>query len=302
MSEDFNAYKNDPNIDGEDVIATQGDAGWKVKVTLTRLAAWLTTVIGPLPLCLATYTEVPNRNALQNIHGGLSKIVNDHNFRDSGNLTLTGVTAQGIGKIIIVPIGGDTFVGTFTITGTTVNRDTGAKLTNQTEIINITNNAEDTTADDANGITKHNFTNALITDNWFDGGDADIVISTAGTAITQADIYNCAFEQFDSARVVVIQSLDVNVLCTAASGASLSAYMYKVIVNGNIVNIEPIASIVKNSAIDPFVENRYHRLRIGNIDLELNGANSGIFVEMAFLGTPSKFADASIKVWAKVIL
>jgi len=282
------------------MIPSQTNGGWIEKFTIGLLKSFL---IKPTPICLNSLVEVPARNALQNVHGGIEKVTNDHNFRDSGNLTLTAGTGQGIGKILIASIGGDDFIGTYTISGTTIDRDTGVRTLADSEVLNITTNTEDTTANDANGIVKTNLATAVMTSKWFDGTLENIVISAQNTAVSQADIYNIAFEQFnDGAAAVHIDTLDLNVLCTDNSGASLSMYLYEVEVSGEIVNITPQVSVVMQTAVNGFTTGNYHRIRRGNLGITLQPSTSGIFVQVAYLGTPAKFADANMKVWARVDL
>lgn len=249
----------------------------------------------PTPVCLATYSAIPERNALENIHGGFAQIISGHDL-SAGDLTLTGATSQGIGKLVVVVNVGADLDGEITVSGTTVDRDTGA-TDSHVDTLAIDSLTTDTSGADSNGVEHHDIVGGYITDHWFDGAD-DVVISSSDTTITDIDVYQISFEQFNSARILIIKSLDMNVLCAVQASASISAYMYKVVVVGDKVTIQSIADIVKND----FITDRYYRLRRGAIDLQLDGRMDGIFVEQAYLGTPSKFRDAGLKVWAEVIL
>ena len=116
--------------------------------------------------------------------------------------------------------------------------------------------------------------------------------------MTDIDIYHCSFEQFGDVRSIHLRSIDIKVLCDDGNGASLSAHMYVVDVTGDKVNILPVAEIVRTG---DFVSGHQYRLRKGDIDIELDGRTDGIFVNLSYLGSPAKFRDADMKVWADII-
>jgi hypothetical protein len=254
---------------------------------------------GSTPVCLTSYSPRPERNAEENIHGGLIPLVTGHDL-SAGDLTLTGATSQGIGKIIVVVNAGTDVVGEITVTGTEVNRDTGAEVVSQTSTLTIDALTTDASSTDINGQDIHDLSGAYITDKWFIGTGVgnDIVISSSDTTITDIDVYHCSFEQFNDASVIHIGTFDMNFLCTDATAASVSTRLYTVIVTGDKVTIEPVAGYVSNV----FTADRFYRVRRGNLGLTLDGSKDGVFVTTAFLGSPSKFADAGIKVWANVII
>lgn len=244
------------------------------------------------PIVLSEHSAIPARNAEENIHGALVPLVTGHDL-SAGDLTLTGATEQGIGRLIMVVNTASDFAGTITATGTVVDRETGAETGAQVSTMTIDSLTTDGTTTDANGQERHDLTSAYITDKWFTG---DVVISSSDTTITDLDVYHCSFEQFNDAPSIRIDALDMNFLCTTATSASLSARLYTVIVTGDAVDITPIAEYVEST----FVTGRYYRVRRGDLNVTLDGVTDGIFLTTAYLGSPSKFADAGTKVWASI--
>jgi hypothetical protein len=243
----------------------------------------------PAPICFATYTDLPVRNAEENQHGGLLAIDTAHDL-SAGDL----VISNGVSKIALVLNAGSDYDGEITVTGTEVDSNTGVQTPGQTSTITVDALTTDTSAADGNGIVEYNLANAYITDKWFTGS---ITIASSDTAITDMDTYQLSFEQFNDASHVTMTSTDLNVKCLASVGAKMSAYLYTVIVNGDKVTIEAVASRVE----DTFVAGRYFRSRHGNLDIVLDGSTDGIFMITAFLGT-NTFADAGVKIWADILI
>ena len=244
---------------------------------------------------LGTYSAIPARNSQENVHGDLESISTGDNI-NIGDITLTANTDWGLGKMVIVSHG-VAETGTITVTGTEVDRDTGVETPAQVSTVVVDTTTTDAGGTDANGQTTHSLTNAYITDKWFTG-TADIVLSQTAGSLTDIDIYHCSFEQFGDVRSIHLRSLDIKVLCDDGNGASLSSYMYVVDVTGDKVNILPAAAIIRTG---DFVSGHQYRLRKGDIDIELDGRTDGIFVNLSYLGSPAKFRDADMKVWADII-
>ena len=244
---------------------------------------------------LGTYSAIPARNSQENVHGDLTSISTGGDI-NAGDITLTADTDWGLGKMVIVS-NGVAETGTITITGTEVDRNSGVETASQVSTVVIDTTTTDAGGTDANSQTTHSLTNAYITDKWFTG-TANIVLSQTAGSLTDIDIYHCSFEQFGDVRSINLRSIDIKVLCDDSTGASLSAHMYKVDVTGDKVDILPVASIVRTS---DFVSGQQYRLRRGDIDIELDGRTDGIFVNLSYLGSPSKFRDADMKIWADII-
>jgi len=244
---------------------------------------------------LSTYSAIPARNSQENVHGDLSSISTGNDI-SAGDITLVADTDWGLGKMVIVS-NGVAETGTITITGTEVDRDTGVETASQVSTVVIDTQTTDAGGTDANSQTTHSLTNAYISDKWFTG-TANIVLSQTAGSLTDIDIYHCSFEQFGDVRSIVLRSIDLKVLCVDAITASMSVHMYKVDVTGDKVNILPVADIVRTN---DFVTDKQYRLRKGALDIELDGRTDGIFVNLSYLGSPAKFRDADMIVWADVI-
>jgi len=244
---------------------------------------------------LGTYSAIPARNSQENVHGDLTSISTGGDI-NAGDITLTADTDWGLGKMVIVS-NGVAETGTITITGTEVDRNSGAETASQVSTVVIDTTTTDAGGTDANSQTTHSLTNAYITDKWFTG-TANIILSQTAGSLTDIDIYHCSFEQFGDVRSINLRSVDIKVLCDDSVAASLSSHMYTVDVTGDKVDILPVASIVRTS---DFVSGQQYRLRRGDIDIELDGRTDGIFVNLSYLGSPSKFRDADMKIWADII-
>jgi hypothetical protein len=245
-----------------------------------------------------TYTSpLPERNGQESIFGTLA-VSSTANDVDAGDVTLTADAVWGLGKMVIVS-NGVAETGTITITGTSVDRNTGAETALDVSTIVIDTTTTDANGTDANGQITHSLTNAYITDKWFDGR-ADIVISQTAGSLTDLDIYACSFNQFGDVRSINLKSFDVTVSCvTGDASTKLSLHTYTVQVNGDKVNILPGGvGVVRTSDL---VTGGWYRLRRGELDIQLDGTTDGIFADISFLGSPAKFKDATVQIWADII-
>lgn len=248
------------------------------------------------PVCLSTYSATPDRNAEENIHGDLDLLVSAQDV-NAGDITLTADTDMGLSKLVIVNNGGGE-TGAITVTGTSVDRDTGAETALDTSTITVDTTTTDATAADANSIDVHSLTNAYITDKWFTG-TANVVISQDSGSLTDIDVYQCSFEQFNDSRSVLLKTVDLNIFClTGDVNAKLSIHAYTVEVTGDKVDIISVADVVRTG---DFVSDKWYRFRRQSIDVQLDGRTDGIFINLALLGSPAKFRDAGLKIWADVI-
>lgn len=246
-----------------------------------------------LPVCLTTYSEEPAKNAVENVHGSLVSIVGPTVLNSGSPINGT----NGISKIMI-SVGTVTTGGTITVTGDTVNRNTGAVTVADTDVITVSTATTDSSSTDANGIDVWNFTGGYVTSKWFKDG---FTISTATANLSNVEVYQLTFEQFDDKSNVIVDSIDANFKLTNVNG-SFSGHFYKVDVTGSRVDILQIASQVWDAGgTNPFPSaNRFYRLRNGNLNTPINGTTDGIFVTMAWLGAAPYFNDVGLKIWARI--
>lgn len=264
---------------------------------LVRVRGQDEAILRTSSIALTTYSATPDRNAQENVHGDLAAN-NTAVDVNAGDLTLTADTDWGLGKMVIVS-NGVAETGTVTITGTSVDRNTGAETGSQVSTVVIDTQTTDAGGTDANGQITRSLTNAYITDKWFTGTD-DIVISQTAGSLTDLDIYHIAFEQFGDVRSINIRSLDMTVYCeTGDANTKLSAYVYTVEVTGDKVNILPAGNSVVRTG--DMVTGKWYRFRRGEIDKQLDGTTDGVFANVSLLGSPAKFRDMTLKIWVDII-
>lgn len=242
---------------------------------------------------LTTYIDKVARFSEQNHHGGLLSLATAQPL-DSVPTDL--VFTTGIGKFIVVVNAGSDYAGTITVTGTSVDRNTGSETGSDTETLTIDALTTDNSTTDAQSNVVHGFTGAYITSKWWRGS---VTLSTTNLTLTDVDIYHVSFEQFNDQSDVELTTLDFNGYETNAA-AWVYAYLYVVVpYSTNKVAIASAASIsiVSGTA----TANRYYRLRRGNIGQALNGATDGVFLDVFFGPTNQTYwEDATIKVWADI--
>jgi hypothetical protein len=242
-----------------------------------------------VPVVLTSYTDLNRRNLDQNLHGGLDEVA-------TAQVVSNGVPANitvGLGKVVLSVIAGADTDGTITITGTSVDRNTGAETGSDTDTLTIAGVTTDGATTDAEGNTIHGLTNAYITSKWFKGA---IVISTTDVNLSDFDVYVVAFEQFNDTPDLTLQTLDATLQPTNAA-AWVYMYLYTVKVTDDTVIIANVATLALASADS--VADRFYRLRKGQIAEALDGTTDGVFLEI-FLGPdPQQYiSQMTIKVWA----
>lgn len=263
------------------VDATAGSAVWKQ--------------IGKAPfLALTAYDPSPARSSESNIHGGILSLATGQPL-DSIPTDL--VVSQGIGKLLIVINAGSDVAGEITVTGTTVDRNTGATTGSDTDTITVDALTTDGSDTDGNGNTRHSFTGAYITSKWFTGS---VTLSTADLTLTDVDVYHVSFEQFNDQLALTLTTFDVNMLATNNS-AEFDTYLYTLEVTGDKCDISRIASLNVGTNGVTTVADKYYRLRRGNLDTALVGTTDGIWVDVFYSNSPAYVEDVTIKVWAQII-
>ena len=240
-----------------------------------------------VPVVFTTYEQSPSFGQESNIHGGLQEVVTagELDFETSPTIILS----IGTGRILLVAIAGSDVSGTFTISGTKVNRETGA-TSSSSEIITVTTLSDDFGDTDANGNPRIYLENAYVSSDWWTG---TCTLSTGNIILTDVDVYNIAYEQMNDVATFDIETFDASVYTTNVN-ADFDAYLYTVeVTSGDMVDITPIADLHVTTAI----ANRYWRLRRGNIGITLDGTTEGFFLNVFYANSPSYVENANIKVW-----
>jgi hypothetical protein len=280
-------------VNGDASIGDGGTTNY-VKVDSSKLLSFQGTAdiaaSVNVPVCLDTYVDVKERLAEYNVHGGIDSIDTAHDL-SAGNL----VTTVGTGKIMLVINAGGDLVGDITITGTTVDRDSGAETGADTDTLTIDSATTDNSDTDASGNIRHAFTGAYITSKWFKG---IVTISSADTAVTDMDTYQVSFEQWNDSPSYTLTTLDMNAKATNSS-AWMYAYLYTLEVTGDKCDITRLSTLDLPAA--EVAANKYYRLRRGGLATTLNGTTDGMWVDV-FPGplASAYWEDINLKVWATI--
>ena len=246
--------------------------------------------LSPEQLVLSAYDAEPARAQETNLHGGLLSL----STADAvDTVPTTYNVSKGIGKILFVVNAGTDLSGTLTVSGTVVDRETGASGADTDDVI-INGLTVDTTTTDGNGNTVHGYKNAYITSKWFHG---TVTMSTSDLTISDIDTYHVSFEQFNDVPYVMVQTLDVNAWIDNTA-AEFDCYLYALTVSGSVCSITNEASLHVGTNGFASIANRYERLRRGNIGKALVTSHDGVWVDVFYSNPIPYVEDVTIKVWA----
>jgi len=240
---------------------------------------------------MSMYIEKLQTNTEQAMHGGIDLL-------DSAASVSSGVPFDVAdkmpGKLLFVVNAGSDLDGTLTVTGTSVDRDTGVETGSDTDNIPITAVSTDGSDTDAEGNNRYSFTDAYITSKWYTG--TAIQLTTTDLNLSDFDIYHVSFEQFnDSPQPVTLETFDMNVQVTNAT-AWIYAYLYTLTVTGSKASLTRIASLELDQADS--IANTFARLRRGNLDTEIHCQTDGIFTNLFAGPTATFIQNVSMKIWA----
>ena len=241
---------------------------------------------------LVTYIDINARGLEANMHGGLLAL-DTASALDADPTDITFTT--GLGKLMVVVNAGSDLAGDITITGTTVDRETGAETDDDTDTLTVDALTTDDSTTDGEGVVLHAFTGAYISSKWFKGA---ITLSTTNLTLTDVDTYHVSFEQFNDRPRFTLDTLDVNGYANSSS-AWLVCHLYALEVTGDKCNIAVQADIELPAA--DVTADKYYRLRRGNLGKVLNGTTDGIWVDLVLGRTlvPGDWEDVTLKVWTK---
>ena len=193
--------------------------------------------------------------------------------------------------VLVINAGSD-LAGDITITGTSVNRETGTETGSDTSVITIDAVTTDNSSTDGNSVTIAEFAGAYISDKWFRGA---IVISTTDVNLSDVDVYQIAFEQANDQTEFSLDTLDVSAYATNSS-AWVSGYLYSVEVTGDKVDIvNEAGGAFAAATIDA---NKWYRMRRGNIAKTLDGSTDGFYFDLVLgPGASNYWENINAKVW-----
>jgi hypothetical protein len=194
--------------------------------------------------------------------------------------------------VVLVINAGSDFAGDITITGTSVDRETGNETGSDTSVITIDALTTDNSSTDGNSVTIAEFAGAYISDKWFRGA---ITISTADVTLTDVDVYQIAFEQANDQTEYSLDTLDVSAYATNAS-AWISGYLYSVEVTGDKVDIVNEAGGAFQASV--INANKWYRMRRGNIAKTLDGSTDGFYFDLTLGPLANNYwENINAKVW-----
>lgn len=237
------------------------------------------------------FNEQNVRNLDEHVNGTFTKMLDAQPLSNVAPLAWT----HGIGKIVFVINAGADFDGSFTVTSTTVDRDTGVETGADTDIITVDALTIDNSDTDAEGNDRHAFTGAYITSKWSTGA---ISVTTADLTLTDVDVYAISFEQVNDTPDLTLTTFDTSFDVTNTN-AWFYAYLYTVIVTKatkkcNIVRSVSLELDVGDSEVKPY------RKRLGGpaVDVDIDGSKDGFWVELFFgPNNQTYFDDISMNVW-----
>jgi hypothetical protein len=249
--------------------------------------------IDSVPVVLSHYIDQNQRNRAVFQHGILYQADTGDIVNDSDSFT----SNLGLSRILIVVNAGSDTAGNIILSGTSVDRDTGAEDTDATETITIAGITTDGTTTDSDGNTVWSFTNSYISTNWWVG---DVVVSgdtDASVDLSDVDHYGIAYEQFNSDSDIVLEAIDIT--ASANNGTAwLDAYLYYVNVDtDNTCDISAIASIELPAS--KVQVDQPHRLR-RSLTQAVDGSSDGVWMELHFGPLATQYwEDVNTKIWAK---
>ena len=275
-----------PTSDGSanDIIKTDG-AGTLAFVTATSHTQ----------VSFSMYDAEPARGSETSLDGAFIAIATAQPLNSSPTDL---VVSKGTGKLVVVINAGSDLAGDITVTGTSVNRDTGATTADDTDTLTVDALTTDNSDTDTNGNTRHAVVGGYITSKWFTG---TVTLSTTNLTLTDVDVYHVSFEQFDDTANITLDTFDANILTTNVA-ADFDAYLYAIVVTGDKCTISREASLNVGADGETAIADRYWRLRRGNIAKAIDGTTDGTWVDVHYSNSPAYVEDVSIKVWATEIV
>jgi hypothetical protein len=271
-----------PPVDGDtgDIVVQTGVNTLEIK-----------TPTVDVPVVLSMYDAEPGRGSETNWCGGMLSLATAQPL-DSAPTDLA--VTKGIGKLLIIVNAGSDISGSITITGESIDRETGASTPADTDSITVDTLTTDTSDTDTNGNIRHAFTNAYISSKWFTGS---VTLSTTDLTLTDVDVFHISFEQFNDQPNIVLDTFDAN-LYTLNVNAEFDAYLFSVHVTGSKATIERHADLNIGADGETAIVNKYWRLRRGNLNDAIDGTTDGVWVDVHYSNSPSYIEDVTLKLWA----
>ena len=244
------------------------------------------------PIPITIYIEKPAKTSTEEIHGDI-EILATAQALDSVPTDL--VVSLGINRIFVMVIAGSDVTGSITITGTSVDRDTGVETGSDTEVLTISGVSTDARTTDANGTVVWDLTNGYLSTKWFTG--ATVTLSTTDLTLTDVDVFGVSMEQMDDDPSFQLDTFDVGLFATNVA-AEFDAYLYIVEqVSGDKYDITALASVHLGAVGNTAIANKHYRLRRSALAKTLDGTVEGWFLEAHFANSPAYIEDVFMTIW-----
>jgi hypothetical protein len=252
---------------------------------------WENTVVTvDTPFCISMFDATPTRASATEWNGGLLGLSIGDTLGTGDDITVT----KGIGKIFVVVNTSNDAIGDITITGDTVDRDTGAISVADTDTMTLDGDSTDSSTTDSNGNPVYVFTDSYISSKWFTGS---VVLSTTEVDLTDVDVYHVSFEQCNDNPDLTINSFDIN-LYTTNVAAEFDGYLYTIHKDaGDKCHVDKEVDLHVGADGQTAIANKYWRLRYGVINEALDGTTDGFWCEMHYSNSPVYVEDVTAKVW-----
>lgn len=240
---------------------------------------------------LPFYIQSNEANVDQELLGGFNVVTTGAAINSGASVTLTDF---GITKVYVVLNTCSDSDGSITVTGTSVNRDTAAETTSDTDTLTISGLTTDSSSTDSNGNTVHDITDGYITSKWFrgDDGETDIVLSTSDVNCSDIDVYGVSFYQFNDRDGITVEEFNMMTFFTVTA-AYVDSYLYSVKpTTGDKCDVNNEAELHVTAADSS--ANELYRLRKGNLGVSIDGSSEGVFIDWHPISTATRIINTTI--------
>jgi len=238
---------------------------------------------------LTTFIEASTKNTLESMHGG-------YTFLDTGAAVSNGspftMSTKGTGKVAIGILAGADTTGTLTLTGRSIDRNTGAEVEGDTDTMAIAGLSTDNSTTDGGGHDVLAWRDVYLSSKWFIGG---VTISTVDANLSDFSAGHVSFEQFNDVANYTLTTFDISTQAIGFTDGELYSHLYKVQKQQDgRFTVSGIADLSVEAGSG--VADAQYRLRKGNLGVRMSGATDGIFVETYF--DNRAWLYTTTKVWA----
>jgi hypothetical protein len=245
-------------------------------------AGWIPTGTASLSVDASVQTSLPQipSGATIRFYGGFVALATAQPLAAGTPINV----ANGTSRLIVVPKAGADFAGTITVTGTSVDRHTGATTPGDSETITVDALATDTSTADANGVTKIAITGAYMTAKWYMGA---VALSTADLTLTSVDVWQVAYYQFKDSAGITLEGFDLTGTPKNAN-SWYSAYLYSLayVAGTKKLSLTVVAEEVR--AAGTLTASRVVRSKHNGLAISVDGsAGSGCWLTVSF-GRPAQ--------------